>query len=102
MASIPDHDAYIAAAPETLRPLLVDLRALLTRALPDAEETIQYDMPGFQIGDATIVGYAAFTKQCGIYVSQAAIEAKADEIEAAGLKATLRVGSLVSPARVGR
>lgn len=41
-----DHDAYIAAAPEDLRPLLVRLRARLARALPDAEEIIAYKMPG--------------------------------------------------------
>jgi hypothetical protein len=29
-----DHDAYIAQAPEDLRPLLVRLRAQLARALP--------------------------------------------------------------------
>ena len=45
-----DHDAYIAAAAEDLRPLLVQLRAQLAKALPDAEEIIAYKMPGFGIG----------------------------------------------------
>lgn len=43
---IADHDAYIAEAPEALRPLLVRLRAVLAEALPDAEEVIAYKMPG--------------------------------------------------------
>ena len=83
-----DHDAYIAEAPQELRPLLVRLRAQLARALPDAEEVIAYKMPGFRIGKSIIAGYAAFSKQCGLYLSPAAIESCADDIAAAGLKAT--------------
>ncbi len=48
MTTFADHDAYIAEAPEQLRPLLVRLRALLAVTLPDAEEVIAYNMPGFQ------------------------------------------------------
>ena len=47
-----------------------------------------HDMPGFGFGKKVIVGYAAFSKQCGLYVSSGAITALADEIAAAGLKAT--------------
>lgn len=91
-----DHDAYIAAAPEDLRPLLVRLRAQLARALPDAEEAIAYKMPGFRIGQSIVAGYAAFSKQCGLYLSPAAIAAHADEIAAAGLKST-KTGVTFSP-----
>src|SRR5262249_4581648 len=83
-----DHDAYIAEAPQELRPLLVRLRAQLGRGLPDAEEVLAYKMPGFRIGTSIIAGYAAFSKQCGLYLSPAAIESCADDIAAAGLKAT--------------
>jgi uncharacterized protein YdhG (YjbR/CyaY superfamily) len=34
------HDAYIAQAPEDLRPLLVRLRTQLAQVLPDAEEIV--------------------------------------------------------------
>lgn len=34
------HDACIAAAPEPFRPVLRDLRARLSRALPEAEEVM--------------------------------------------------------------
>ena len=83
-----DHDAYIAAAPKDLRPLLVRLRTELASALPDAEEVIAYNMPGFRIGKSIIAGYAAFTKQCGLYLSPSAIKSLADDIAAAGLKST--------------
>ena len=98
MTEIVDHDAYIAAAPEPLQPLLTQLRSTVADVLPDAEEIIAYKMPGFRIGKAIVVGYAAFSKQCGIYVSKGAIEANADDIAAAGLKAT-KTGVTFSPSK---
>jgi uncharacterized protein YdhG (YjbR/CyaY superfamily) len=88
MTAPADHDACIAAAPEAFRPLLTRLRATLAAALPDADEVIRYDMPGFAVGKAVVAGYAAFSKQCGLYVEAAAIKACADKIAEAGLKAT--------------
>ena len=96
MSKFADHDAYIAAAPEPFRPLLTELRADLARALPDAEELIMYDMPGFGFGTSVIAGYAAFSKQCGLYVSNGAIAAHTGDIAAAGLKAT-KTGVTFSP-----
>lgn len=93
-----DHDAYIAAAPDDLRPLLVHLRAQLALALPDVEEVITYNMPGFRNEEAIIAGYAAFSKQCGLYVSASAIEAHAADIATAGLKAT-KTGVTFSPSK---
>jgi uncharacterized protein YdhG (YjbR/CyaY superfamily) len=92
------HDAYIAAAPEPLRPLLIQLRKRLADILPDAEEVIEYNMPGFRLGSSIIVGYAAFSKQCGIYLPAAAIAAHAKDIAAAGLKAT-KTGVTFSPSK---
>lgn len=82
------HDAYIAAAPEQFRAMLSQLREQLSRALPDAEEVIKYDMPGFQIEETIIAGYAAFSKQCGLYVDPKAIAAHVDEIAYSKLKVT--------------
>jgi uncharacterized protein YdhG (YjbR/CyaY superfamily) len=96
MATIADHDAYIAAAPEPFRPSLERLRALLARALPEAEEVVAYDMPGFRIGGSIVASYAAFSKQCGVYFLPAAISEHAEDIAAAGLKAT-KTGVTFSP-----
>jgi uncharacterized protein YdhG (YjbR/CyaY superfamily) len=93
----PEHDTYIAKAPEGLRPLLVRLRAQLARTLPDAEEIIAYKMPGFRIGKSIVAGYAAFSKQCGLYVTPSAIKSHAGEIAAAGLTFT-KTGVTFSPA----
>lgn len=88
MTQAADHDAYIVAAPAEFRPLLLDLRARLSAALPDAEQVVAYDMPGFRIGGKIVAGYAAFSRQCGLYLSPGAIAAHAGEIAAAGLKST--------------
>lgn len=98
MTKVSDHDAYIATAPEDLRPLLENLRAQLSRKLTDAEEIIAYNMPGFRIGKNVVAGYAAFTNQCGIYVSPDAITSLAGDIAKAGLKAT-KTGVTFSPSK---
>ncbi len=92
------HDAYIAAAPEAFHAPLHRLRARLALALPDAEEVMMYDMPGFQIGEVVVAGYAAFSKQCGLYVDPGAITAHADQVAALKLKAT-KTGVTFSPAK---
>lgn len=55
-----------------------------------------YDIPGFGFGKTVIAGYAAFSKQCGLYVSKGAIAEHAKDIAAAGLKAT-KTGVTFSP-----
>ena len=83
-----NHDAYIAAAPEQFRVMLGQLRTVLSRVLPNAEEVMKYGVPGFQIEETIVVGYAAFSKQCGLYIDPGAIADHADEIASLKLKAT--------------
>ena len=96
MTTIADHDAYIAAAPEPFQPELKRLRSLLAATLPEAEEIVAYSMPGFSIGGSVVASYAAFSKQCGVYFLPGAISQHAEEIAAAGLKAT-KTGITFSP-----
>ena len=96
VTTIADHDAYIAAAPESFQPSLRRLHSVLARALPDAEEIVAYNMPGFAIGGSVVASYAAFSKQCGLYLLPGAISEHAEEIAAAGLKAT-KTGITFSP-----
>ena len=98
MTTTADHDAYIAAAPEPFRASLERVRALLARALPEAEEIVAYDMPGFSVGGSVVASYAAFSKQCGLYLLPGAISEHVEEIAAAGLKAT-KTGITFSPRR---
>jgi uncharacterized protein YdhG (YjbR/CyaY superfamily) len=88
MTTAPDHDAYIAAAPEPFQPSLQRLRVIPAHALPDAEEIVAHDMPGFRIGGSVVASCASSSKQCGLYLQAGAISEHAGEIAAAGLKAT--------------
>jgi len=96
MTTVADHDAYIAAAPEAFQSLLTRLRELLASTLPDAEEIVAYNMPGFSIDGSVVASYAAFSRQCGLYLLPGAISEHAEEIAAAGLKAT-KTGITFSP-----
>ena len=96
MTAITDHDTYIAAAPEHFQPSLQRLRTILRRVLPDAEEIVAYNMPGFTLDGTIVAGYAAFSKQCGLYLQAGAISEHAEDIAAAGFKAT-KTGITFSP-----
>ncbi|QJW35761.1 iron chaperone [Cellulosimicrobium protaetiae] len=98
MTTPADHDAYIAAAPEAFRPSLTRLRTILSRVLPEAEEIVAYDMPGFSIGGSVVASYAAFSRQCGLYLLPEAVAEHAEEIAASGLRST-KTGVTFSPSR---
>ncbi|MBS0470165.1 MAG: DUF1801 domain-containing protein [Proteobacteria bacterium] len=59
-------DAYIEAAPEDLRPTLAQLRAIIRKAAPKAEEGISYGMPYYKHQGA-LAGFALFKKHIGFF-----------------------------------
>ncbi len=59
-------DEYIAAASPEARRTLHEIRRIVKRAVPEAEETIGYQMPAFRLGRIFIY-FAAFKKHIGIY-----------------------------------
>lgn len=59
-------DAYIAASPSAVRPVLEKIRGAIRKAAPDAEETISYQMPAFR-QRGILLYFAAFKKHIGLY-----------------------------------
>ena len=59
-------DAYIKAVPEAARPMLKELRALVQKAAPKAEEYISYGMPYYRHHGA-LLGFAAFKQHVGFF-----------------------------------
>lgn len=96
MPDFATHADYIEEAAEPLKPLLQNLYEQLRAALPDADEIIAYNMPGFSLNDKIVAGYAAFSKQCGLYVAHDAIDALREDLIAIGLKPT-KTGVTFSP-----
>lgn len=60
-------DDYLAEAPEPHRSTLRELRATLSRLLPDAEETISYGVPAFKVEGKAIAGYAHYKNHCSYF-----------------------------------
>ena len=59
-------DEYIRASAPDVRDILERIRQIARRAVPDARETISYQMPAFRI-DRTFFYFAAFKNHIGIY-----------------------------------
>jgi len=63
----PRVDAYLAALSADHRELLQHLRQVITRVVPDAEETISYGMPAFRRDGRFFLSYAGWKRHCSIY-----------------------------------
>lgn len=72
--------AFLAALPEAQRQALLDLRAMIRRAAPEAEEYVGYGIPAFR-QDGALVSFGAAKAHCAFYVqSPAVIEAFASDV----------------------
>jgi len=60
-------DAYIAACPPAVQPILQQVRAAIHEAAPDVEETIAYKMPTFNLNGRYLVYFAAFKNHLSLY-----------------------------------
>jgi uncharacterized protein YdhG (YjbR/CyaY superfamily) len=59
-------DAYIAAAPNAVQPMLRELRQAIRSAAPKAEEKLSYGMP-FYAHHGRLIYFAAHTNHVGMY-----------------------------------
>ena len=62
-----DIDEYISGFPKDVQDVLEQIRAIVKKQEPDAEEVISYDMPTFRLNNAYLVHFAAFKKHIGLY-----------------------------------
>lgn len=72
-------DAYIAQQPESVQPLLRQVRDTLRAALPQAQERISWRMPTYW-NKRNIIHFAAFQKHIGLYPGAEAIVHFADRL----------------------
>lgn len=61
-------DAYIAAAPDFARPILIHLRRAVHEAVPGLGETIKWSMPHFTLNGKNLAGMAAFKAHCAFVI----------------------------------
>ncbi len=73
-------DAYIAAQPEQVQPILSEVRNAIRTALPEAEERMSWSMPTFWKGH-NIIHFAANKNHFGIYAGTEAVEAFSEKLD---------------------
>jgi uncharacterized protein YdeI (YjbR/CyaY-like superfamily) len=64
----PRIDAYIEAAPDFARPILIHLRRFAHDAVPGLGETIKWSMPHFTLNGKNLAGMAAFKAHCAFVI----------------------------------
>ena len=67
MAAPSSVDEYLSQVPDEARAALRDIRATIRAIVPDATETISYQMPTFKYRGRALVGFAAFTNHCSLF-----------------------------------
>ena len=84
-------DEYIAAQDEMVQIRLKEVRAVLLKAIPEAEERISWSMPTYWKG-RNIIHFAASKKHLGIYPGDEATEKFAEELSGLSVsKGTIRI-----------
>jgi uncharacterized protein YdhG (YjbR/CyaY superfamily) len=68
-----DIDEYIVAFPSDVQEILEKIRLTIREAAPDAEETINYQIPTFTL-KGNLVHFAGFKKHIGFYPAPSGIE----------------------------
>ncbi len=80
-SSFKNIDEYIAQFPEEVQVILEKIRATIRAAAPEAEETINYQMPTFKLY-GNLVHFAAYKNHIGFYPAPSGIAAFQKELSA--------------------
>ncbi|MDQ3071890.1 MAG: DUF1801 domain-containing protein [Bacteroidota bacterium] len=72
-------DAYISGFPKEVQLILEEIRAIIKKAVPEAEETISYGIPTFTL-KGNMIHFAAYKNHIGLYPSPRGIEAFNEEL----------------------
>ncbi|HEU5051864.1 MAG TPA: DUF1801 domain-containing protein [Hanamia sp.] len=73
-------DEYISSFPASTSKLLKQVRMIVRKAAPKAEETISYGMPAFKYKGRVIIYFAGYKNHIGVYATPSAHEAFKKEL----------------------
>jgi uncharacterized protein YdhG (YjbR/CyaY superfamily) len=80
-----DVDSYIAAAPKELRATLAELRRVIKKAAPKANERVSYGMPFYEYGGTGYKGrlmyFAAFKNHISLFITPWYAKTVSSELE---------------------
>ena len=68
-------DEYIAAQSDSVRSTLQRVRDAIRRAVPDARETISYNMPTYTLDGVRVLHFAAWKRHYSVYAATADVVA---------------------------
>jgi len=60
-------DGYIASRPVAVQKMLNQLRRIVRKALPGAEETISYQIPAYKLQGSTVLFFAGWKEHYSLY-----------------------------------
>ncbi len=72
-------DGYISGFPKDIQIILQKIRAVIRKAAPEAEETINYGIPTFTL-EGNLVHFAAYKNHIGFYPAPSGIKAFQKEL----------------------
>lgn len=72
----PAVDAYLAAQPEPQRAMLEQVRAVVRELVPEADEVISYQMPGYRLRGKLFLSFAGYKAHCALYPATARLQAE--------------------------
>jgi len=68
-------DEYLNKLDPDEKVLLGQVRQIIKRILPDAEEAISYGIPAFELNGSYIIGFAAFKNHLSLFPTGGPVEA---------------------------
>jgi uncharacterized protein YdhG (YjbR/CyaY superfamily) len=72
-------DDYLAAQPDEARDVLERVRASIRRAIPNAEETISYQIPTYKVNGVATLYFAGWKEHISVYPATATLLAELGE-----------------------
>jgi uncharacterized protein YdhG (YjbR/CyaY superfamily) len=83
-------DEYIATFPKNIQKKLQEVRQAITKAVPEAVETIKYDIPTFTL-NGNLISFGAWKNHIGLYPVPRRVEEFNKELSAYdGAKSTIK------------
>lgn len=74
-------DEYLAGVPTASRGALEKLRRTISSIVPEALETISYEIPTFKLNGRMLVSFAAFSKHCSFFPGAGPIEVHKNDLK---------------------
>lgn len=75
-------DEYLARVPVGSRAALEKLRGTIKSIVPEAVETISYEIPTFKLDGRMLVSFAAFSEHCSFFPGGGPIEVHKSDLKA--------------------